>query len=112
MPLKNPEEHQPAPKSPMGKQAAGGGQEGSTWESPVAMQEVCGGMQGAPTREEEWEVSLLAKAGNRRVLKVVQDDQTAHRYSGGALGGTQCHSKGGRDLDQGVWARDVHGSTE
>ena len=30
MPLKKPGERQPAPKSPTGKQAAGGGQEGST----------------------------------------------------------------------------------
>ena len=65
------------------------------WESPVAMQEVHGRTQGGPTREEEQEVSLPAKAGNRRVPKVVQDDQTAHPLIGGVWEGLGTVRKGG-----------------
>src|SRR6266481_4233209 len=95
MPLKKPGECQPTPKSLTGEQAAGGGQEGSTRESPVATQEVHGGMQGAPTGEEEREVSPPVKAGNRRVPKVVQDDQTAHPLIGGVWEGLGTVQKGG-----------------
>ena len=62
----------------------------------MAMQEVHGGMQGAPTREEEREVSPPAKAGNRRVPKVVQDDQTAHPLIGGVWEGLSAVQKGGK----------------
>src|SRR6266481_8834553 len=93
-PLKSPEECQPAPKSPTGEEAAGRGQEGGTWESPVVTQEVRGGTQGALTGEEEREVSPPAKAGNRRVPKVVQDDQTAHPLIGGVWEGLGAVRKG------------------
>ncbi len=94
-PLKSPEERQAAPRSPTGEEVAGGGQEGGMRESPVAMQEVRGGTQGAPTGEEEREVSPPAKAGNRRVPKVVQDDQTAHPLIGGVWEGLGAVRKGG-----------------
>src|SRR6266481_6304055 len=50
---------------------------------------------GALTREEEREVSPPAKAGNRRVPKVVQDDQTAHALIGGVWEGLGAVRKGG-----------------
>ena len=95
MPLKKPVGHQPDPESPRGEQAAGVGQEGDLWKSPGMMQEVRGGMPGAPTGEEERGVIPPVKAGNRRVPKVMQDDQTTHPLIGGVWEGLGAVRKGG-----------------
>src|SRR6266481_8152511 len=52
-PPKKSGECQPVSKSPTGEQAAGVGQEGGSRKSPSMTQEVRGGMQGAPTGEED-----------------------------------------------------------